>query len=197
MLLALLPAAARATCVGCSDPWRSDWKLKWYTKNTNCGTYLGVHKGQLNRCTAGGWYPELSDGTFDAQAGVRTDVVTYAPRTTAKVTKCGTEGATIELGEGNYTATWYYYSAYSGNYTTGNINMSKPSLNYFCSSNPSTVTVSAEGVSSEEGYCMTALGEYELEYDVVIQCPEAFRDGAATRPAAGAGLIVAILAWHF
>ena len=75
--------------------------------------------------------------------------------------------------------------------------MSKPSLNYFCSSNPSTVTVSAEGVNSEEGYCMTALGEYELEYDVVIQCPEAFRDGAATRSAAGAGLIVAILAWHF
>ena len=53
MLLALLPAAARATCVGCVMS-RSDWKLKWYEKNTNCGTYLGVHKGSLNRCTAGG-----------------------------------------------------------------------------------------------------------------------------------------------
>ena len=91
MLLALLPAA-RATCVGCVAA-RSDWKLKWYEKNTNCGTYLGVHKGSLNTCTAGGWYPEMSDGTFDEQAGVRNDSVTYAPRTTAKVTKCDTEGA--------------------------------------------------------------------------------------------------------
>ena len=99
MLLALLPAAARATCVGCVMS-RRDWKLKWYEKNTNCGTYLGVRKGSLNTCTAGGWYPELSDGTFDAQPGVRNDTVTYAPRTMAKVTKCDTEGATIELGEG-------------------------------------------------------------------------------------------------
>ena len=193
MLLASLPAAARATCVGCVSS-RSDWKLKWYEKNTNCGTYLGVHKGSLNTCTAGGWYPELSDGTFDAQTGARTDVVTYAPRTTAKVTKCDTEGATIEFGEGNYTATWYYYSTYSN--TTGNTNRSYSSLNYFCSSNPSIVTVSAKQLSSD-GYCMSALSEYELEYDVVIQCPEAFRDGAATRSAAGAGLIVAILAWLF
>ena len=189
MLLALLPAA-RATCVGCVAA-RSDWKLKWYEKNTNCGTYLGVHKGSLNWCTAGGWYPEMSDGTFDEQAGVRNDSVTYAPRTTAKVTKCDTEGATIELGEGSYTATWNDYLSYQTNTT-----MSSPSLSYSCSSNPTNVTVSA-GKLSSDGYCMPALGEYELEYDVVIQCPEAFRDGAATRSAAGAGLVVAILAWHF
>ena len=42
---------------------------------------------------------------------------------------------------------------------------------------------------------MPALGEYELEYDVVIQCPEAFRDGAVTLSAAGAGLLVAMLTW--
>ena len=190
MLLASLPGAARATCVGCVSS-RSDWKLKWYEKNTNCGTYLGVHKGSLNMCTAGGWYPEMSDGTFDEQAGVRNDSVTYAPRTTAKVTKCDTEGATIELGEGSYTATWNDYLSYQTNTT-----MSSPSLSYSCSSNPTNVTVSA-GKLSSDGYCMPALGEYELEYDVVIQCPEAFRDGAATRSAAGAGLIVAILAWLF
>ena len=169
----------------------SDWKLKWYEKNTNCGTYLGVHKGSLNRCTAGGWYPEMSDGTFDEQAGVRNDSVTYEPRTTAKVTKCDTEGATIELGEGRYTATWNDYLSYQTNTT-----MSSPSLGYYCTPNASTVTVSAEKLSSD-GYCLPALGEYDLEYDLVIQCPEAFRDGAATRSAVGAGLAVAILAWLF
>ena len=110
----------------------------------------------------------------------------------AQVTKCDTEGATIEFGEGNYTATWYYYSTYSN--TTGNTNRSYSSLNYFCSSNPSIVTVSAKQLSSD-GYCMPALGEYKLEYDVVIQCPEAFRDGAVTLSAAGAGLLVAMLTW--
>ena len=201
MLLALLPAAAQGDAPGCVSSLehacpRPDWKLKWYEKNTNCGTYLGVHKGSLNTCTAGGWYPELSDGTFDEQAGVRNDSVTYEPRTTAKVTKCDTKGATIELGEGNYTATWRNYLTYSvsGN-TTGNY--SSPSLNYYCTSNPSIVTVPAKKMSSD-GYCMPALGEYELEYDVVIQCPEAFRDGATTRSAAGTGLaVVAILAWFF
>ena len=75
----------------------------------------------------------LSDGTFDTQAGARTDVVTYAPRTTAKVTKCDTEGATIELGEGRYTATWNDYLSYQTNTT-----MSSPSLGYYCTPNAST-----------------------------------------------------------
>ena len=42
---------------------------------------------------------------------------------------------------------------------------------------------------------MPALGEYSGEYDVVIQCPDAFRDGAATLSAAGAGLLIAMLTW--